>query len=363
VPERRHILLAPLDWGLGHATRCIPIIKELMDQGFDVTLASSGPQKFLLQSEFPRLRMLDLPGYDVRYGLTGLSTRLKIIGQIPKILIQIKRENRWLADLLTRETFHAVISDNRYGLHHPGLWSVFITHQLKIQSGFGKRADQLLAFIHYRYLLKFSCCWIPDLEKENSLGGLLSHPSRLPSMPVRYIGVLSRFKKLRSSGFLYDLLIMISGPEPQRSIWERKILEQLPKLKARVLLLRGLPDGPEIPQGPPQVLILNHLQTKDLNQALSEASLVMCRPGYSSLMELMAMGKKSILVPTPGQSEQEYLGGYLYERKRAFTVGQEDFDLASTLNGACAFDFKIPDLPVENLLKKAIEELGSKTLH
>jgi hypothetical protein len=192
--KKLKILIAPLDWGLGHATRCIPIINKLLATGCEIIIAAGGKQKQLLENEFPLLKFIELPGYKIRYGMESSSTLLKIIFQIPKILIQINRENRWLNNILSKERFDAVISDNRYGLHASGLYSVFITHQLHIKTPFGKIAGRILSTINYKYINQFSICWIPDFENGYSIAGQLSHVEKLPSIPTRYIGPQTRFQ-------------------------------------------------------------------------------------------------------------------------------------------------------------------------
>lgn len=221
--KRAKILLAPLDWGLGHATRCIPIVKELLSLDCEVIIAATGDQKVLLEQEFPLLPFVELPGYRVRYGKNRALTLFKIGVKIPKILIRIKAENVWLQAFQERERPDAVISDNRYGLYHAELSTVFITHQLLIRTPFGSWADAFLQRIQYRWLKRFSVCWIPDLGKKDSLAGELSHPEKFPSIPVRYIGPLSRFEKKKPPSPAI-CLSFYPGPSPsepfsKRSSW------------------------------------------------------------------------------------------------------------------------------------------------
>lgn len=345
------ILLAPLDWGLGHATRCIPIIKELINQECEVWIAASGDQKALLIEEFPFLRFVELPGYDVKYGKNRAFTLFKIFGAIPKILIRIKRENDWLKRFLATGKPDAVISDNRYGLYAPGLYSVFITHQLRIQTPWGSWADTLLQRIHYRAIRRFSICWVPDLEGAGSLAGILSHPGKLPAIPTRFIGLLSRLERpaaveraaAMAAPASCDLLVLLSGPEPQRTIFEKKVLDQLASYSGSVVLVRGLPGSGalsilpgEIPAG---VRVYNHLPARTLNVIINEAGIVLSRAGYSTIMDLLKLGKKAILVPTPGQTEQEYLGRHLSGKGIALCREQSTFSLAEALSGARDFPF------------------------
>ena len=365
---RPKILLAPLDWGLGHATRCIPIIKELINLKCEIWIAASGDQKALLQEEFPLIRFVELPGYNVKYGKNRAFTILKIFSTIPKILIRIKREKDWLRRFLATEKPDAVISDNRYGLYAPGLISVFITHQLRIKTPFGSWADTLLQQIHYRAIRPFSFCWIPDLEGSPSLAGDLSHPRKLPSIPTRYIGLLSRFERSDFPGMGMpeplpvlpcDLLILLSGPEPQRTIFERKVLDQLATYSGSAILVRGLPSKGN--QGlrisvPPGVRVYNHLPAGALNRVINEAGIVLSRAGYSTIMDLLKLGKKAILVPTPGQTEQEYLGEYLSEKGIALCRRQAGFSLSEALSGARTFPFEVLNKEGERAVEYASGE-------
>ena len=191
------VLVAPLNWGLGHATRCIPIIKELINQGCTVIIAAGGAQKAVLQEEFPDLSFVGLPGFRLKYGKNRAFTLLKIIFSLPKILIGIKQENDWLRRFAGQEALDMVISDNRYGLHGAGVFSVFVTHQLAIRSSLGRASDWLLRRVNYAYIRRFSVCWVPDVEGAENLAGILSHPLKMPAIPVRYIGWLSRLPAIR----------------------------------------------------------------------------------------------------------------------------------------------------------------------
>jgi hypothetical protein len=338
-------------------------------------------------------------------------------------LIRIKQEKAWLRQFLATEKPDAVISDNRYGLHAPGVFSVFITHQLHIRTPFGRLAGNLLQRLNYRAIRRFSLCWIPDGEGPGSLAGSLSHPERLPVIPLRYIGPLSRFERLpelsqtpagltpadaaqqrpnpestdfpiKQTAAPCDLLILLSGPEPQRTIFEEKIFDQLPSYPGSVILVRGLP-GSAAPLPPPapttrperkanpetatsperkanpetttsperkanpetttspqkqpigerktipsaRLQVYNHLPARELNTLINRAGIVLARAGYSTIMDLMKLGKKAILVPTPGQTEQEYLGAYLSSRQMVVSMEQSAFSLSGAMTIARDFPF------------------------
>ena len=221
----KKLLVAPLDWGLGHATRCVPVIRDLLNYHCEVWLAGEESQEKLLREEFPSLPFLRLKGYRIKYAKTGFTG--KILLQVPSILRSIKEENKWLKEQVTKYGFGAVISDNRYGLYHENIFSVFITHQLCIKSSLGKWSEKILQQWNYKFINRFNECWIPDEEGENSLAGNLSHPVKLPLIPTKYVGPISRFEKKNIDEIGNHLLIILSGPEPQRTIFENKVVDQI----------------------------------------------------------------------------------------------------------------------------------------
>ena len=229
------VIVSPLDWGLGHATRCIPVIKALLQAGCSVFVACDETAEKLLTAEFPGVHFLSLPGYRVRYAFSKRWFAVKILQQIPKIVSAIRREHRWLKKAVVLHRIDLVISDNRYGLFYPGLPCIFITHQLAIQTPFLwlSRWTQKLS---YRIVNRFTECWVPDYEGANNLAGLLSHTNKLPRIPVRYVGPLSRFGKQDGEQKIYQWLILLSGPEPQRTVLENKLLEIIPSLTGKVML-------------------------------------------------------------------------------------------------------------------------------
>jgi UDP:flavonoid glycosyltransferase YjiC (YdhE family) len=371
------VLVAPLDWGLGHATRCIPIINELIKLGARVIIAANPAQNDLLISEFPKLEFIEIPGYNIRYK-GGILLKWNLLFQIPSLLKQIKRENRWLDNLLRHHPIDAVISDNRYGLFHKTCPCVFVTHQLQIQSGIGSDSlpgkvvknrngfwtaiDRRCSLIAGRYLNRcilkrnyafienFSSCWIPDLYGELSIAGLLSHPDKLPSIPVKYMGILSRFYKTEKKIQKTALLILFSGPEPQRTEFENMLFDQLGSSTVNTVVVRGLPGAdvsiPHIREG---VQIWNHLPSDALNELLNNSEYIIARSGYSTVMDLLAVKKNAILVPTPGQTEQEYLGYYLHEKKWMYSVEQKNFNLQRAIDAFENANLVMPEIPCTNL--------------
>lgn len=333
------LLLAPLDWGLGHATRCIPIIRALQEQDCTVFLAGEGAQEILLRKEFPRLAFLPLPGYRVRYSARYMMG--KLLWQVPKILNAVKMENLWLNQKIKEHEFNIIIADNRYGLHHKQAYCIFITHQLYIKSPAGKWTEEMLQYFNYKYINQFNECWVPDEPGENNLAGLLSHPDKLPSTTLKYIGPLSRFEKSNFTEIKDHLLVILSGPEPQRTILEDKIIDEIAHYNGSATVVRGLPAELNVIPSTNSIQFYNHLSTESLQHEIEKASWIISRCGYSTVMDMAVMQKKSILIPTPGQPEQEYLANHLMEKKFALCMNQKEFSIRKSLEEARQFNYKI----------------------
>ena len=349
-----------MDWGLGHATRCIPLIRHLLGRGCEVWLAGEGRIEALLRTEFPDLPFLPLPGYNIEYGRSRWDLLGKMAMQIPKILDRIHKENDWLAEAVAEHRFDAVVSDNRYGLYHEDVHSVFMTHQLRIKAPFGSFGESVMQRFNYDFIEQFDECWVPDLAGEPSLAGVLSHPDAMPAVPTTYIGPLSRFTRNPEEVAPRHLLVVLSGPEPQRTILEEGLLEQLRDYTGPVLLVRGLPGNGEECIETENLTITNHLDSESLQKAMDEAALVVSRCGYSTVMDLAVLGKKSILVPTPGQTEQEYLATHLMEQGMAVCVAQDEFQLGLLLQVAETFPYHLPPFERGNAMEAAVEKMLAK---
>ena len=317
---KKRILVAPLNWGIGHATRCIPIISELEKNNFEVIIAASGRSLELLSYEFPKIQFIKFEDYKISYS-SSIPMALNIFLQIPKIIFGIYNENNKLYTIIKDFKIDGVISDNRYGLFSKTTPSVFITHQLKIKSSF---LENIIQKINYYFINKYTQCWIPDYKK-NGLAGELSHPKENTKNHI-YIGPLSRFKKNNSKPH-YDILAIVSGPEPQRSIFEKILTTQLIGHKKECLLVQGKPESKYYDKIN-SLTIKSHLSAIELNQAILNSKLVICRSGYSTIMDLFTLEKNAILVPTPGQTEQEYLAQYLSKENLFQHQNQKTFSIS-----------------------------------
>ena len=326
----KSILIAPLDWGLGHATRCIPIIRYFLQKDWKVYIACppASAHEALLKKEFPEVTFVPLFGYEVQYARSRAFFMPKMFLQLPRISQKIRKENSWLKKFVNTHSIDLIFSDNRYGLYHPKVPCVFMTHQLELI--LPKKYQQRIAQkISYHYIQKYKQCWIPDF-KDNGLAGSLSHPMALPKVPIFYLGCLSRLgAKIQNLPIQYRYLIILSGPEPQRSILEEKFLKILPYLEGKILLVRGKPNEENTITVPVHCTIVNHLDNEQMRIAFASAEYIVSRTGYTTVMEILSWQKKSILIPTPGQTEQEYLGKQLHESHYAYCFSQETADYLS----------------------------------
>lgn len=357
----KRILVAPLDWGLGHATRCIPVIEQLLEQKCDVFLAGEGNTKTLLAKEFPQLQFLNLPGYHVNYTKHPALLPFGMLLQLPKIVRAVNFEKKWLQKLVKEQGIDAVISDNRYGLNCRGIPCVFITHQLRIKGP--AWAEHLMQKTNYSYINQYTECWVPDYEGQNNLSGELGHPQKFPDVPVHYVGPLSRFAGSENDAHNEGkhLLVMLSGPEPQRTLLENLLIDELQQYSEPVVLIRGLPGASTHLNCPENVEVYSHLPAQQLKIKMQEAKFIVSRCGYSTVMDIAALQKKGILIPTPGQTEQQYLARHLMDKNFSLCIEQNKFRLREALNLGAKYPYKQSQYQGTNTLEDAIINLLSKT--
>ena len=324
MKSKKRILVAPLDWGLGHATRCIPVIKGLINNDFEVIIAADKRPLHLLMNEFPDIKTIRLPGYNVSYS-QYLPMSICMLLQSVKFFFKIQKEQNMLKQIIKEYSIDGVISDNRFGLSSKQVPCIFITHQLKIKLPWwgDDTFSHLIQRINYHYIKKYTTCWIMDCEKEN-IAGELSNPFKIPKNSI-YIGTRSRFikKELKKK---YDFIGIISGPEPQRTIFENGLIKALQNRKEKSLIVLGKPElNTEKKIG--NLTIISHLNSQKLNTAILQSELVICRSGYSTIMDLIKLEKNAFFIPTPGQTEQEYLARVLMQKKICYMQKQSEFNL------------------------------------
>lgn len=325
----KRILVAPLDWGLGHATRCVPLIRKKLREGHTVLLASNGFSRNFLRGQFPELKILESSGYNIQYPVY-LPMSLSLFFQSPKILYRIFREHRWLKKVIREEKINEVISDNRYGLWNKSVHCTFITHQLMIKCPKGlKFLEPLLHALVKWFIGKYDRCLVPDLSGTENLSGDLSHLYPLPGNAA-FCGWLSRFDEIKippAAAHTYDFCFLLSGPEPQRTLLEIKIRKLSAGLRGKAILIQGKPEIKirDVQEG--NLRIVSHLDDETLASTLRQSGLIVCRSGYSTLMDLKVLGCSALLIPTPGQTEQEYLAGHLNGKEGFRRIVQEELSL------------------------------------
>jgi UDP:flavonoid glycosyltransferase YjiC (YdhE family) len=330
--KSKTVLVCPLDWGLGHATRMVPVIDLLVRKGANVVIgADRGPLAYL-QQRFPDLKSVVIEGYTPEYPATG-SMSLAMIKAYPEMMAKARKAQSRLTEIITKLKIQVVISDNRYELYSSEIYSVFVTHQLHIKTpGLRKLAHPFIKRKINGYIKRYDELWIPDLEGIPNLAGSLSHPARVAVRNTHYIGPLSRFSLTESSDSAKktELVAVLSGPEPQRTFFEQLIFEQASQTGMDTLIVRGKPEEMKQKQVK-NIKMVTHLPDTELRGIIQKAGIVVCRSGYSSIMDLAEMGKNAILVPTPGQTEQEYLARR-FEKQGIYPMeSQRDFNLLRSI--------------------------------
>jgi uncharacterized protein (TIGR00661 family) len=318
----KRILIAPLNWGLGHATRCIPIINELINNNFEPVIGSNGSALSLLKKEFPMLQAVELPSYHINYSKKGRYFKLKMMSNIPSIALAIRNENNFIKEFVKTHNIDGIISDNRLGLYCKQVPCVILTHQLNVLSG---NTTWLSTKLHQKFIKRFDQCWVPDFKGDQNLSGILGHSKNI-SITTKYIGPLSRFNKI-TTNIKHDLMVLLSGPEPQRTLLENKLLTDLKNYSGNVVFIKGKIESEQKIKKEGKMTVYNYMTSSELEQTLNESLLILSRSGYTTLMDLFKLNKKCFFIPTPGQYEQLYLAEKLKTESIAPFCQQDDFSL------------------------------------
>ena len=312
----KKILVCPLNWGLGHAARCIPIIQKLIENGNEIIIAADGFPLSLLQKEFPSIPTIQLKSYSIRYSKRNSQVGA-MIRFLPKLISGIIKEHLWLNKFLKKEKIDLIISDNRFGLWNKQIYSIYITHQVMIKMPQSLRfLEPVGYYFHKKIIKKYDECWIPDNENGILYSGDLSHLYQLPDR-TKFIGVLSRFSKWKEvePNNEFETIVILSGVEPQRTLFEEKMLKYFCHSKGKTLIVEGKPTGNEENRTfYRNITIFSHLEDEKLAACLKGCQTIVSRSGYSTVMDLAVLGllHKAFFYPTPGQTEQEYLAERLF---------------------------------------------------
>ena len=345
MENNKNILYCILDWGLGHATRSIPIIEDLISKGNTITIGADKAPYDLLKQEFPDLNFVRIPSKEIKYTNKDSSSEtgflIKMFLQSPAYLKGLKEEQKLVGELVNKHCFDLVISDGRLGCYSTKIKSILVHHQLFLKSPI---QEKLVNKQNHKRLNKFNEIWVTDYEDESkSLSGNLSHfrdVSNLDLDRVRYLNPISRFNKIDTEE--KHLVILLSGPEPQRTLLEEKLKEQAFSLTnqelglnkdAKIYFILGKPSSELRIENAlrDNIIEINHLPKNELNRLINSAKYIVSRSGYTTVMDLYKLGKKALFIPTPGQTEQEYLSKYLADKKMFYSIKQTEVNLIKDL--------------------------------
>jgi hypothetical protein len=312
------VFISALDWGLGHATRCVPIIQNLLLNNNKVIIGVTPLTKIVFDEEFPKLEKIDVVAYQIKYS-SFLPLWLKLLFDSPRLFWVIRTEKKQLEKIISNYQPDLIISDNRFGLYSSKVQCVFITHQLFLKAPI---AGMIAQKINKKYILNFDEVWVPDHEETSeSLSGALSHGKQF-HRNVKFIGPQSRLQKILNEQKAYDYLFLVSGPEPQQSILKNCLVSKIKKYpRFKFALICSIPT--DVFENNLDVFLLPN-KTK-LSELIAVSDRIICRSGYSTLMDMHQLEKSSlILVPTPGQTEQAYLAELWREKFNCKVVDQKN---------------------------------------
>lgn len=358
----RRILISPLNWGFGHAGRMIPLALELKKRGNEIIFGAEPSLIPLLSKEMPGIKIISLPGLTIRYS-RHLPQWLCIIFQIPRIICVSLREHRLLKHLASEVNPDIIISDNRFGFFHTGIRSVYVTHMLRIPFPGPLRFLEFAGtWLHRKIISRFDLCLIPDFPREINLSGRLSHGVKMPANTI-YMGPLSRFARPAASAEIdippepYCCLIL-SGPAPQPSILAGKVVSSLPDINISILTASPL----DISFDPGRIKVITSPDSTTMREVITGSTAIISRAGYTTVMELLSLGRPGVIIPTPGQTEQEYLAEYLHEHYGFISLRQKDISRLTGImeNQVKRHEAGMPDSTP--LLENAIMQLCEKKI-
>ena len=360
------ILVAPLDWGLGHATRCVPVIREFLCQGAQVDLAVSTSFSPLYREMFPELKQVTAPSYNIVYPKHGFNMGLWLLKNSTHLNKVISYEHHYAEEMVRLHGYDLLLSDNRFGFYSKKARSIYMTHQCRIAfppllsclEGIGVRW-------HRGIMRHFDEVWIPDLEQAPGYAGSLSHVKGIP-VPAKFVGPLSRFSEMAPAAPVaeddsqcFNVVAVVSGVEPARSQFENSLKKVLAQVPGRHAVILGKPAAEQKSWTEGNTCFYNHLGTEEFARTVGRARWVVSRGGYSTIMDMAYLGARCIFVPTPGQYEQVVLARSLSCAGYAVDIPAKDFELQSLMQ-AMETQVALPKPPRENLLPLAVQEVLKK---
>ena len=318
----------------------------------------------LFRNELPGLTYINFPGFRPGYS-RFFPQYISLLFKIPVLMYHIIQEHYRLKKIIAKYDVDIVISDNRFGLWNTNVTTVYITHMPLIPFPPSmKLLEPIGVLIHRRIIKKYNFCFIPDLPGDLNLSGRLSHSIKLPDN-VRYIGILSKFMSTEQSPenkpvkFRHNTVIL-SGPEPQRKILKQKLVTLLIDKEPYTVFFEGKPENKNQVSEYGNIIFYNHLRSVQMKEIIGESDIIISRSGYTTIMELVSLGCSAIIIPTPGQTEQEYLADYLSEKGWFKTFKQSEIKAGISLTlGKIMFTDEI-NRQSSNLLTAALNELLEK---
>ncbi|HUX97551.1 MAG TPA: glycosyltransferase [Bacteroidales bacterium] len=363
MENRKNILICPLEWGLGHAARMIPLASELLKLNHNVIFASGEGHLSFIRKELPECSCISFPGFNPRYS-RFLPVYLSMLIRLPQLIFHIISEHHRLNKIIPDHSIDIVISDNRFGLWNKKIESVYVTHMLRIPFPKAFRfLEPIGVFLHRQIIRKYDFCYIPDLPGIKNISGRLSHGLKLPGN-VRYTGFLSRFKYSAipaelSNGSAYNTAIL-SGPEPQKEMLKKKLISIFRDKKPLTFILEGKPHLKEEPLPDGNIIIYNHMPLSEMHGIISGSDGIICRSGYTTIMDLIILNTSALLVPTPGQTEQEYLAKYLSDQGMFSYISQRRISEKTEFPHKIKYDYSGLVKESSFLLGLALKELLNK---
>jgi hypothetical protein len=306
----------------------IPVVRKLQEMNNHIIIASGEEHLSLFRNEFPGLSYVLFPGFKPGYS-RFLPQYLFLLFKIPSLLYHIIYEHFRLKIILSEHDVDLIISDNRFGLWNKKITSVYITHMPRIPfPGFFKFLEPLGVLLHRQIIKKYSLCFIPDLPGDLNLSGRLSHNIKLPEN-TRFIGILSRFTeggKSKDENFtkFQHNTVILSGPEPQREILKQKLVTLFKTKEPATVIFAGKPDKSGEISRDGNIIFYSHLPSVSMKEMIESSDFIITRSGYTTLMELISLNRTALIIPTPGQTEQEYLADYLSEKGWFSTYKQRE---------------------------------------
>ncbi len=316
---------------MGHATR-VSVLVDLLSRDNEILVIAQGRGYYFLKQRFPHLRIIKPSRLELRYSRSKLFFNFLLVFIAGKLIINCLLDRLLLQRLIKEFNPGLIISDNRFCFWSRRVRSVYLTHQLQVEVPRALRFfSGLVQKLNRYFIRKYDMVLVPDVKKgDASLAGSLSHPLQVPDN-VRYIGLLSRFYGISCiASHEYQVVAVVSGPEPARTRLVNILRRQLSEIKFKSLIVSGKPEA-DIAEACDNVTVVSHLEDKDFCRYISGARFIIVRAGYSSLMDMVALGRSAIIIPTPGQTEQEYLARYLHGKNYFYAIDEDKVNLKEQL--------------------------------